>query len=227
MKTSDAPPTPPPRGAGARTRSAPRNPSPAEQALVDRFKAVLAAGDASESTGDDVDLDATETPPRVPARPEQTHNDREARQQSHDTSLDLSEPPALTVGALAGQSNPAVVAAASAAQGTGAAPAYHPAVVAQLLEKHVRQLLVSSSQTAARDAPQVMLNLTDAVLPGTQILLAQTETGWRLESQSSSPESYSTIKALAPQLRERFAERGLGELQLDVVLKSGDSEHSG
>ncbi len=163
--------------------------------------------------------DATGTEKIAPVTPQREQKDAAAQgslaDPATDSGFDAGEPPVLTVSALVPMLGTVGAAVAAVSQ---APPAYNAAVVAQLLEKHVRQLLVSESAGAQSGQPSVMLNLTDAVLPGTQITLTQTDDGWRLASQSTSMSSYRVVNELAPQLKARFAERGLGDLELEVSL---------
>ncbi|HJR73204.1 MAG TPA: hypothetical protein VJ806_06155 [Luteimonas sp.] len=101
-----------------------------------------------------------------------------------------------------------------AAQPQVAAPAPSPQGLAELIEKHVRQLAVDDS--AARDSDgQVLLRMADATLPGTDLLLSRTADGWALRADVRSRASYDAIREAAPELAKRFAERNLGTLSID------------
>lgn len=216
MKPVDAPSRTQSPPEGARTGS--RRATPVEQALVERFREALGAGEQQGETSRDEGAtpDSQEITPVAPRRErDESAPYTAADDGSPDTGFDAGEPPVLTVSTLAPAPGTVGAATASVSQ---APPAYHAAVVAQLLEKHVRQLLVSESGGVHSDQPSVMLNLTDAVLPGTQITLTQTQSGWKLASQSTSTSSYRVVNEMAPQLKERFAERGLGELELDISV---------
>ncbi|MFK8014898.1 MAG: hypothetical protein AB8G17_05625 [Gammaproteobacteria bacterium] len=217
MKTSDAPPpstarTPAPKD------DAGRRGSPVEQALVNRFRAALDArglGGESAERPERVDDDALAPVQERDARERELMSG--AGTDTQADSRDSGQPGDLPTLGLSQTMAPGGVASALATAAT-VTPGYSAAVVAQLLEKHVKQLLVSDSTAVRSEQPSVMLNLTDAVLPGTQLTLTQTEQGWRLDSRSSSASSYRAVRDLAPQLQERFSERGLGELLLDVRL---------
>lgn len=220
MKTQDAPPAPPTKTAGAKS---PRRATPVEQALVDRFKAALAGKGQPDQQAAGMNEEALAPLPDQESAEHKPSNSMDTRarpERSNDGALDLDLPPQMTVGTLA--SNSPAQAAAAVATAASTAPAYQSAAVAQLLEKHVRQLLVSETRSARGDTPEVMLNLTDAVLPGTKITLSQTEAGWKLASSSTSTSSYRAIQELGPALQERFAARGLGELDLQVTLEDSD-----
>ncbi len=98
-----------------------------------------------------------------------------------------------------------------------AAPQAHanPQALADMLERHVRQLAVGGDGSRAENG-QVLLRLNDATLPGTDLLLSRTETGWLLRADVRSRGSFDAIQQAAPQLAERFAARNLGELQVDA-----------
>ncbi|MEO1575191.1 MAG: hypothetical protein AAFU65_09555 [Pseudomonadota bacterium] len=225
MKTRDAPPTPPTRNSSGAASKGGRKPSPVEQALVDRFRAALASGEEGEALGDEALVADEFEPPARPAMRGGQDDGRTGQDVAVEPTNDMTDTPVLTVGALAGHSGHVAHAAAATEHGAQGAPSFHPGVFAQLLEKHVRQLLVSSPETG--QPTQVMLSFSDEALPGTQITLAQTQDGWALKSQTSSDNAYRTMQSLAPQLKERFAQRGLGQLQLDIALKGRGDERSG
>lgn len=97
-----------------------------------------------------------------------------------------------------------------------AAPVAHanPQALADMLERHVRQLAVGGDGSRAENG-QVLLRLNDATLPGTDLLLSRTETGWLLRADVRSRGSFDAIQQAAPQLAERFAARNLGSLEVD------------
>ncbi len=101
-----------------------------------------------------------------------------------------------------------------ASQPQAAAPAASPQGLAELIEKHVRQLAVD--ERAARDSDgQVLLRMADATLPGTDLLLSRTADGWALRADVRSRASYDAIREAAPELSKRFAERNLGTLSIE------------
>jgi hypothetical protein len=97
-----------------------------------------------------------------------------------------------------------------------AAPQAHanPQALADMLERHVRQLAVSPNGVD-HDRGQVLLRLNDNTLPGTDLLLSRTDRGWLLRADVRSRGSYDAIQQAAPQLAERFASRNLGTLEID------------
>lgn len=97
-----------------------------------------------------------------------------------------------------------------------AAPQAHanPQALADMLERHVRQLAVGGSDHRG-ESGQVLLRLNDATLPGTDLLLSRTENGWLLRADVRSRGSYEAIQQAAPQLAERFAARDLGLLSVE------------
>jgi len=56
------------------------------------------------------------------------------------------------------------------------------------------------------------------VLPGTELWLSRTDKGWKLRADTRSPDAYRQLLEGAPQLIERFANRHLGELEIDPEL---------
>lgn len=116
----------------------------------------------------------------------------------------------------------AMMQAQSALRDAGATPqAAVPAppmasgkALAEMLERHVRQLAVDGAASADGDG-HVLLRMSDATLPGTDLLLSKTADGWLLRADVRSRDSYDAIREAAPALARRFAEHDLGQLQID------------
>lgn len=88
---------------------------------------------------------------------------------------------------------------------------------AEMIERHVRLMAVSDG--GARDHEgQVFMRLSDATLPGTDLLLTKTADGWQLRADVRSRSSYDALNAAAPALARRFAERNLGPLSIEPFL---------
>lgn len=87
-------------------------------------------------------------------------------------------------------------------------------VFAELIQKHVRQMAADDAASKHSDG-QVFLRMSDATLPGTDLLLSRTATGWVLRADSRSRDSYDAIRRAAPELAKRFADSQLGELIID------------
>lgn len=83
---------------------------------------------------------------------------------------------------------------------------------ADMMEKHLKQLAVDRGD--AGDG-RVLLRMSDATLPGTDLLLSKTADGWQLRADVRSRSSYDAIQDAAPALAKRFAERNLGTLSID------------
>ncbi len=90
----------------------------------------------------------------------------------------------------------------------------NPQALADMLERHVRQLAVSPNGVD-HERGQVLLRLNDNTLPGTDLLLSRTDRGWLLRADVRSRGSFDAIQQAAPQLAERFASRNLGTLEID------------
>ncbi|NLG58817.1 MAG: hypothetical protein GX538_01470 [Gammaproteobacteria bacterium] len=100
------------------------------------------------------------------------------------------------------------------AQQAPATAAANPAAFAELVERHVRQLAVGGNAVDDRDG-QVLLRMSDATLPGTDLMLSRTADGWLLRADVRSRDSYDAIREAAPELAKRFSERNLGTLEID------------
>lgn len=90
-----------------------------------------------------------------------------------------------------------------------------------LIEKHLRRMLVSEGARNGdgREA-RVMLRLSDATLPGTDLMLTRGESGWELRAEVASTAARDAMHACAPDLVERFASGGLGKLSIETVLRN-------
>lgn len=111
-------------------------------------------------------------------------------------------------------------AQAALRDGAAMAPTQAPAPMASsrsladMLERHVRQLAVDAA-TATDGEGRVLLRMADATLPGTDLMLSKTADGWLLRADVRSRGSYDAIREAAPQLAQRFAEQNLGKLEID------------
>lgn len=200
------------------SRSAkPVEPPPADQ--VDRFKAALqqarGAGEdarAGAAEGGEAGLvqgegDADATPAQV-VRADHV-DERGARGHDDSGQLGTALPPAEYAAMLQAQ--------ASLRDGGLAAQAAPPTANAHaffdLVERHVRQMAVGGGAVA--DDGQVLLRMSDATLPGTDLMLSKGAEGWVLRADVRSRASYDAIREAAPELTRRFAERNLGDLVIE------------
>lgn len=102
-----------------------------------------------------------------------------------------------------------------------AAPAADPeAAFAELVERHIRELLVSESGTAGAGG-EVRIRLSEAALPDTALSLSRVAGGWQLRADCGSAASRQALQRYAPSLVARFAARALGELQVVVEPAAG------
>ena len=154
---------------------------------------------------------ATALPPRDGERDSDSSSDRGG--QSDGQAL-------ATAGAQAWQQAQQIVlhGAQPATPAAQAALALAPAL-AELIERHVKQLLVPDARSSAQTR-EIMITLKDGVLPGTELWLSRTDKGWKLRADTRSPDAYRQLLEGAPQLIERFAGRRLGELEIDPSLLS-------
>jgi hypothetical protein len=153
---------------------------------------------------------AAEHAPGVPPRGEE----RDGQDSSSDggSSGDQSLP---TAGAQAWHQAQQIVMHGAEQPAPAAQAALAPAL-AELIERHVKQLLVPDTHSSAQSR-EIMITLKDGVLPGAELWLSRTDKGWKLRVDTHTPESYRQLLEGAPQLVERFAEKHLGELEIDPV----------
>lgn len=106
----------------------------------------------------------------------------------------------------------------SAEQPVAASVAMAPAL-AELIERHVKQLLVpDASSRSAAQSREIMITLKDGLLPGTELWLSRTSDGWALRAETRSSSAYRSLVESAPQLIERFAQSRLGSLEITPTL---------
>jgi len=104
-------------------------------------------------------------------------------------------------------------------QPTAAAQSTFTPALAELIERHVKQLLVpDATSRSSAQSREIMLTLKDSVLPATELWLSRTDNGWRLRADTRSADSYRALVDGAPQLIERFAAGNLGTLEVDPIL---------
>ena len=153
---------------------------------------------------------AAEHAPGVPAR----GDERDGQDSSSDggSSGDQSLP---TTGAQAWHQAQQIVMHGAEQPAPAAQAALAPAL-AELIERHVKQLLVPDARSSAQSR-EIMITLKDGVLPGAELWLSRTDKGWKLRVDTHTPETYRQLLEGAPQLVERFADKHLGELEIDPV----------
>jgi len=151
---------------------------------------------------------ATALPPRDGERDSDTSSDSGSGQQDGQGLA--------TAGAQAWQQAQQIVMQGAQQAAPAAQNALAPAL-AELIERHVKQLLVPESRSSAQSR-EIMITLKDGVLPGTELWLSRTDKGWKLRADTRSPDAYRQLLEGAPQLIERFANRHLGELEIDPEL---------
>lgn len=108
----------------------------------------------------------------------------------------------------------------AAAQPTAPATASMAPALADLIAKHVKQLLVPVKGASGAESREVMLTLSNDILPATDLWLSRTEQGWKLRAGTRSPEAYRFLVEQTPNLVKRFADSQLGELEIDPTLEA-------
>ena len=91
--------------------------------------------------------------------------------------------------------------------------------LADLIEKHVRRMLVSDDAAhGGRDA-RVLLRLGDGVLAGTDLVLTRGDQGWLLHADVGNERQAEAMRESAPDLARRFAESGLGTVTIETASR--------
>lgn len=97
--------------------------------------------------------------------------------------------------------------------------------LADLLEKHVRLLLVDPRVARAGGGGRLMLRMAEDVLPATDLWLSRATGGWRLRVDCARADSLEIIRRHAPALQARFAQMQLGTL--DIEFSAGHDSPPG
>lgn len=126
-------------------------------------------------------------------------------------------PESITLGALMAQQTLQSISQAPQQVAEVAAP---QVALADLLERHVRRMLASEGASNQGDG-SIRLSMSDSTLPATELTLERHSEGWRLIANTGSRDAFDMVNSFAPELIKRFAERHLGELQIDPVFEPG------
>ncbi|MEP7042846.1 MAG: hypothetical protein ABI843_07265 [Dokdonella sp.] len=90
--------------------------------------------------------------------------------------------------------------------------------LAELIEKHVKQMLVSDTRGSRLRSRELLLRMQSDLLPGTDLWLTRTDGGWKMRADVRSRDAYDTLLANQDDLIRRFADGALGELSIDPVF---------
>ena len=96
-------------------------------------------------------------------------------------------------------------------------PTLAPAL-AELIEKHVKQMMVSDARSSRLRSREVLLRMQDDVMPGTDLWLTRTTNGWQLRADVRSRDAYDELVASSEELIQRFADGALGELTIEPMF---------
>jgi len=135
---------------------------------------------------------------------------------SYDTGRSESELP------LTQLNNPAMPAAQALESSAHAqpTPGSSQSDFADLMARHVQQMLVSEPMNGKPlQEQQLLLRLSDQILPNTQVMLSRNAQGWTLKAQSSGRDNLDLIRKSSDKLVSRFSEAGLGELNVETELE--------
>ncbi|MBO9664235.1 type III secretion HpaP family protein [Dokdonella sp.] len=90
--------------------------------------------------------------------------------------------------------------------------------LSELVQKHVRQMLVSDPRSTRGRSREVLLRMQNDVLPGTDLWLTKTDNGWQLRADVRSRDAYDTLLASQDELMQRFADSALGKLTIEPIF---------
>ena len=160
---------------------------------------------------------------------------RTAHSSGKDDSLDGKD--ALTA-QLSGTAAPAMMStesmapipqrpqAAATTQAPQAAAGGFTPSLSELIQKHVRQMLVTDPRSARGRSREVLLRMQNDAMPGTDLWLTRTDDGWRLRAEVSSRDAYDLLLEHQDELVQRFADSHLGELSIEPIFHDGASDHA-
>ncbi|MEN5118067.1 hypothetical protein ABE488_12150 [Luteimonas sp. TWI662] len=228
IQRNDSTPRPPDQSARNRqvdrqAKADPRDVAPREQ--VDQFRSLMQQAKGGSTGFEQVPMQTGEGQSEEMLLAEQASRQEAAKtgqsvaevldgrtfRQQHESGM--SQPmPAESAAML--QAQMALRDGAAAPQPSAAPVPADPGQLLDMMERHVRQLAVHDARQSGGDG-QVLLRMSDATLPGTDLLLTREGEGWVLRADSRSRESFDAIREAGPQLARRFAERNLGTLTID------------
>lgn len=96
--------------------------------------------------------------------------------------------------------------------------AVNNAALIDLIEKHVRQLMISEGGLSYRPTSKIILRLTKHTLAETDLHLSRTDSGWRLQANARSADAFRAIEEFTPDLAERFVDQSLGTIEVEAEL---------
>ncbi len=103
-----------------------------------------------------------------------------------------------------------------------------PSHFVDLMARHVQNMLVSEPRTGSvQQEQQLLMRLTDQVLPNTQVMLTRSARGWTLKAESSGEEELNVIRQSTDSLVERFQQAGLGALEVITEHQPSQRDPSG
>ncbi len=86
-----------------------------------------------------------------------------------------------------------------------------------LVERHVDRLAISPVSSPEGQENQVLITLTGNVFHQSSLMLTRTQTGWSIKAMGLNDENIVRVKRHVNRLVERFAERGLGDLEFELI----------
>lgn len=86
-----------------------------------------------------------------------------------------------------------------------------------LVERHVDRLAISQVSSPEGQENQVLITLTGNVFHQSSLMLTRTQTGWSIKTMGLNDENIVRVKRHVNRLVERFAERGLGDLEFELI----------
>jgi hypothetical protein len=217
-------------GEGAQAPRDPRAPAPRSQTSSSQ-SGTASSNDADKSDGTDAPTSRgrNEASPRVqhaqPGKDEEaaaaaaSGSEREFFSTDEDKNTGVVDavgvPTQISAEVASLAQNQRLIAEAPQQAAMTASSTFTPAL-AELIEKHVKQMLVSAPSSRLR-AREILLRMHDDVLPGTDLWLTQTSGGWSLRADVRSRDAYDALVAGSGDLIERFADHALGELTIEPM----------
>jgi hypothetical protein len=171
---------------------------PAPKADVEKFREVFAA------TG-------RNAPPNPHAKADDEFSAFDMQPRRHEANVDSKSAETMAIA----QAGRLAELPASIAPGSPAPAASQSGELAELIEKHVRRMLVSEDASHGGRDGRVILSLADGALAGADLVLSRGESGWTLHAGALDARQAETMKRCAPDLVKRFAASGLGTISIE------------
>lgn len=84
------------------------------------------------------------------------------------------------------------------------------------IERHVQRFLANDSAAKGENGGQVIMKLSNALLPGTDLVLTRIAGGWNLKASTTDHKISDLLRRSTANLSERFAKKDFGFIEVET-----------